>query len=96
MYSALMRVAALADQLQLGVVPDRLLELAARAELLERHQVVALEEADEVGCGHDERAVVMELHGAATLSRGRASSRVTTSRRIALVRARDAGIRKRR
>ena len=48
--------------------------------LLERDQVVALEEADEVCGGHDQRAVVMELHRAATVARGRASSRVTGSR----------------
>ena len=75
----LVLVAAAPDELQLGVVADGLLELAARAQLLERHQVVALEEADEVCRGHDQRAVVMELHRAVTVARGRASSRVTGS-----------------
>ena len=73
----LVLVAAPPDELQLRVVADGLLELAARTQLLERHQVVALEEADEVCRGHDQRAVVMELHRAATVARGRVSSRVT-------------------
>ena len=55
--------AALPDQFQLGIVTDRLLELPGRAQLLERDQVVALEEAHEIGGGHDECAVGMELHG---------------------------------
>ena len=66
----LVLVAAPPDELELRVVADGLLELAARTQLLERHQVVALEEADEVCRGHDQRAVVMELHRAVHCSPG--------------------------
>jgi hypothetical protein len=55
-------VAAAADQLQLRIIPERLLDLAARTGKLERDEVVALEEADEIGRGDDEAAVVVELH----------------------------------
>ena len=82
----LVLVAAPPDELELRVVADGLRELAARTELLERHQVVALKEADEVCRGHDQRAVVMELHRAATVARGRVSSRVTAARRPSMVR----------
>ena len=56
-------VASLADELELGVVAERLLELAAGTQLLERDQVVALEVADEIGGRDDERPVFVELHG---------------------------------
>ena len=59
---ALVVVAAPPDELELGIVPERLLDLAERAKLLERDQVVALEEADEIGGGDDERPVFVELH----------------------------------
>ena len=54
---ALVLVAALLEELELRVVAERLLDLAARTRQLERDEVVALEEADEVRGADDQRAV---------------------------------------
>ena len=56
-------VAASADELELRIVPKWFLDRPGGAELLERDQMVALEEADEIGGGDDQRAVGMQLHG---------------------------------
>ncbi len=55
-------VAAPPDEVQLGIIPNGLLDLAARAGLLERDQVIALEKPDQIGCRDDEGAVLVELH----------------------------------
>ena len=54
---ALMRVAAFLQEFELRIVAERLLDLAAGARQLERDEVVALEEADEVRGADDERPV---------------------------------------
>ncbi len=54
---ALVSVTALLQELELRVVAERLLDLAARTRQLERDEVVALEEADEVRGADDQRAV---------------------------------------
>ena len=55
-------VAALPEEVELGVVPERPLALVAGAFQLERDEVVALQEADEVRGRDDERPVLMSLH----------------------------------
>src|SRR3990170_1940574 len=59
---ALMRLAALLEQLQLRVLPvGRLLPEVVGAAELERGEVIAGQEADEVGGADDERAVLVAL-----------------------------------
>ena len=84
---ALVRVAALLQELELRIVAERLLDLAARTRQLERDEVVALEEADEVRGADDQRAVD-QLHVqryrpavSACLSRGRYDSAMVAKRR---------------
>ena len=55
--ATLVLVAALLEQLELRIVAKRLLDLAACPRQLERDEVVALEEADEVRGADDQRAV---------------------------------------
>src|SRR5439155_21740291 len=67
--------ATAADEIELRVVTDRLLDLAGDAELLEGDQVIAFEEADEIGGAGDERPV--EFLHEPTLPADRVTSPVT-------------------
>ena len=58
----LVGVAALLDQGELRIIPERLVPQPMGSFELQRDEVVALEEPDEIGRGDDERPVFMSLH----------------------------------
>ena len=58
----LVAVAALLEQLKLGVVADGLPTQPGDPLELERDEVVAGEVADEIGCADDDRLVAVFLH----------------------------------
>ena len=58
----LVRVAALLHQLELGILPERLLPLAGDPTQLERREVVAGQEPDQVRGTDDDRPVRVLLH----------------------------------
>ena len=73
---ALVIEAATADQVELGIIAERFLDRAGGAQQLERDEVVALEEADEIR-GADDQRPVDQLHGP-TLAAVRVRSPVTS------------------
>ena len=76
--AALVIEAAPADQVELRILAEGLLDLAGGTQQLERDEVVALEEADEVR-GADDQRPVDQLHGP-TIAAVRVRSPVTSVR----------------